>query len=97
MTARQMGVTTSLAGGHCGHSEPVHREPELSTAAIHPSYTEHRVVPPATTGFFHRIHRPYYNDETYNNGSSPEYLGTEQLLTNHRQGTGGNYRPGVGQ
>ena len=86
MTARSLGVTAGFPDPSCGRPEPVPRRTELSTAGVHPSYTEPWAAPPATTGLVHRIHRPYDNDETYINGSSPEYLGKEQLLIQPRTG-----------
>ena len=80
MTARSLGITAGFPDPSCGRPEPVPRRTELSTAGVHPSYTEPWVAPPATTGLVHRIHRPYDNDETYINGSSPEYLGKDQPM-----------------
>ena len=77
MTAPELGVTTCFPDPPCGELEPVHSGAELSTSGVHPSYTEPWAAPPATTGFVHRIHRPYDNDETSNNGLRPEYLGKE--------------------
>lgn len=77
MTAPLLGVTTGSSDLRCGEPEPLHNAAELSTSGVHRSYTEPWAAPPATTGFLHRIHRPYDNDETYNNGFRPEYLGKE--------------------
>ncbi len=75
MAARPMRVTTGFPDLSCGRAEPIHSGADLSTPSVHPSYTEPWAGPPATTGFVHSIHRPYYNDETYRDGFGPEYLG----------------------
>jgi hypothetical protein len=75
MTCLPLGVTPRTPKLPCGRPRTIHRETQLSTAAVHAPSTGPWSAPPATTGFFHRIHRPYDNDETKEDGSSPEYLG----------------------
>ncbi|HEY8821096.1 MAG TPA: hypothetical protein VIM49_03985 [Dermatophilaceae bacterium] len=40
MTAPRMGVTAVISTRSCGRPETIHSGPEMSTPAIHPSYTE---------------------------------------------------------
>ena len=77
MTALLLGVTAAFWDLPCGEPEPVHSEAELSPSGVHLFSTQPWAAPPATTGLVHRIHSPYDNDETYTNGSRPEYLGKE--------------------
>ena len=65
MTPSWMWVTTGFSSRPCGRTKLIHSRPEMCTAAVHPSYTRASWAPPATTGFVHTIHRPYYNDETW--------------------------------
>jgi hypothetical protein len=64
MTSTGMGVTVVISEWPCGQPKMIHSRPDLSTPGIHPLYTEQSWASPATTGFVHMIHRPYYNDET---------------------------------
>jgi len=75
-----MGISAGFPGPVLWTGEAIHSGADLSASSVHPSYTEPWAGPPATTRFVHSIHMPYYNDETYRDGSSPEYLGKRQRL-----------------
>jgi hypothetical protein len=77
MTTRQVLITRGSQHLPCGRLAAFHSDGMLFTILVHGSSTQLQPCPPARMYFVHNIHRPYDYDETYQDGSRPEYLGTK--------------------
>jgi len=87
MTTRQMLITTGSQHLPCGQPVVFHNDATLFTTFVHGSSTQLQPCPPAKMWFVHNIHRPYDDDETYQDGSRPEYLGTNDSRSRPAEST----------